>query len=215
MNSSLLLDQTIVRHPALGALRETIAQAVEMICRCHRAGGKILVCGNGGSASDAEHIVGELVKEFSIRRPLPAADALRLQEINPALGRQLQRGVAAVSLVSQTSLGTAIANDVDAAVVFAQQVYAYGKPGDIVWGISTSGNSRNVVQALQVARAFGLQTIGMNGQNPGAMDEYTDVLFKVPETETYKIQELHLPIYHTICILVERELFGTTEEVDA
>ena len=211
MNPTQFLDHTIERHPAMAGLRETIALAVELICRCHRSGGKILLCGNGGSAADAEHIVGELVKEFNIRRPVPPEDALRLQEVNPELATKLQRGLTAISLVSQTALGTAIANDVDAGMVFAQQVYAYGKPGDIVWGISTSGNSRNVVHALQVAKAFGLHTIGMNGQNPGAMDAYTDVVLKVPETQTYKIQELHLPIYHAICILVEYELFGARE----
>lgn len=215
MNSTQFLDHTVERHPALATLRETIVAAVGMICHCHRSGGKILLCGNGGSASDAEHIVGELVKEFSIRRPIPQADAQRLQAINPELVPKLQRGLSAISLVSQTAVGTAIANDVDGAMVFAQQVYAYGKPGDIVWGLSTSGNSRNVLQALQVAKAFGLHTIGMDGQNPGAIDQYCDVLFKVPETQTYKIQELHLPIYHAICILVEYELFGTLEEPDA
>jgi D-sedoheptulose 7-phosphate isomerase len=215
MTSPHFLDHTIERHPALAPLRATIVAAVEAICQCHRNGGKILLCGNGGSAADAEHIVGELVKEFSIRRPIPQADAERLEAFNPELAAKLQRGLTAISLVSQTAVGTAIANDVDGAMVFAQQVYAYGKPGDIVWGISTSGNSRNVVQALQVAKAFGLHTIGMDGQNPGAMDEYCDVLFKVPETQTYKIQELHLPIYHAICILVEYELFRTPEEPDA
>lgn len=199
------------RYPALDALRTPVVDAVAMICACHRAGGKILVCGNGGSAADAEHIVGELVKEFKLPRAVTAEDALLLEAINPVLAEKLQRGVAALSLVSQTSLTTAIANDTDATMIFAQQVYSYGTSRDIVWGISTSGNSRNVVHALQVARAFGMQTIGLNGLHKGAMDEYSDVLLKVPETETYKIQELHLPVYHAICMMVEEDLFGKSE----
>ena len=211
MNSTLLLEDTLRRHPALVPLRDVISRAAQIICDCHRAGGKVLVCGNGGSAADAEHIVGELVKEFKLCRALPAADVARLEAVNPALIGKLQCGVAAISLVSQTSLTSAVANDTDASMTFAQQVYAYARPGDVVWGLSTSGNSRNVVHALQVARAFGLSTIGLSGQNPGAMDEYSDVLIKVCETETYKIQELHLPVYHAICMMVEQELFGANE----
>lgn len=212
VNCEFLLGETLERHPALLSLREPILRAVAMICECHRSGGKILVCGNGGSAADAEHIAGELVKEFKLCRALPAADLARLEKVNPVLGEKLQCGVAAISLVSQTSLISAIANDTDATLIFAQQVYCYGKPGDILWGISTSGNSRNVLHAMQTARAFGLQTIGLNGKNSGAMDEFCDVLLKAPETETYKIQELHLPVYHAICMMVEHELFAAAEE---
>lgn len=211
MNSLFLLEETLRRYPVLVPLRAAVLRTVQLICDCHRAGGKVLVCGNGGSAADAEHIVGELVKEFKLPRKISAEDAARLREINPELVGRLQRGVCAFSLVSQTSLATAIANDTDASMIFAQQVYSYGKPGDIVWGISTSGNSLNVVQALQVARAFGMETIGLCGANGGAMEKYSSVLLQAPETETYRVQELHLPIYHAICMMVEQELFGCSE----
>ena len=208
MTSTALLEETLSRHPALRPLAAQIERAVEEICRCHHAGGRLLVFGNGGSAADAEHIVGELAKEFKLPRSIPAEHADKLEKIDPALGAKLQCGVAAISLVSQTSLATAIANDTDATMIFAQQVYVYGRPGDVVWGISTSGNSRNVVRAFQVARAFGMTTIGLCGERESAMDELSDILIKVPETETYKIQELHLPVYHAICMMVEADLFG-------
>lgn len=207
MNSDLL-DEILARRPKLSPLREEIKRAVAMICDCHRAGGKIMLCGNGGSAADAEHIVGELAKEFKLPRAIPSSHAQKLQSIDSALSEELQCGVAAISLVSQTSLTTAIANDTDATMIFAQQVYVYGKRGDVVWGISTSGNSKNVVRAFQVARAFGMTTIGFNGTTCGAMDEWCDVLLKAPETETFKIQEMHLPLYHAVCMMVETELFG-------
>ena len=208
MKSSALLEEILLRHPQLTDLKDSILRAVEMVCLCYRAGGKVLVCGNGGSAADAEHIVGELAKEFKLPRTVPAEHVAKLDAVEPILSGALQCGVAAISLVSQTSLSTAIANDTDATMIFAQQVYVYGRPGDVVWGLSTSGNSRNVVRALQVARTFGMSTLGFTGAGCGAMDEWCDVLLKVPETETYKIQELHLPLYHAICMMVEEELFG-------
>ena len=185
-----------------------MTRAVEAICDCHRAGGKVLVCGNGGSAADAEHIVGELVKQFKLPRAISPEHAQLLAPMDAALSQKLQRGVAAISLVSQSALTSAIANDTDATMIFAQQVYVYGKPGDVVWGISTSGNSKNVVRALEVAKTFGMTTIGFNGANSADMDALCDILLKAPETETYKIQELHLPLYHAICMTVESELFG-------
>ena len=208
MKSSALLEEILLRHPQLTDLKDSILRAVEMVCLCYRACGKVLVCGNGGSAADAEHIVGELAKEFKLPRTVPAEHVAKLDAVEPILSGALQCGVAAISLVSQTSLSTAIANDTDATMIFAQQVYVYGRPGDVVWGLSTSGNSRNVVRALQVARTFGMSTLGFTGAGCGAMDEWCDVLLKVPETETYKIQELHLPLYHAICMMVEEELFG-------
>jgi D-sedoheptulose 7-phosphate isomerase len=207
------LDAALARHAALRDLREPILQAANAICRAHRAGRQVFVCGNGGSASDAEHIVGELVKQFKLPRLVSDEDAARLREVagknhGEHLASKLQRGVRAVSLVSQTSLTTAVANDTDATFIFAQQVYVYGQAGDVVWGISTSGNSRNVVNALQVGKAFGLLTIGLIGAHHGAMDGCCDILIQAPATETYAIQELHLPIYHAICMMVEEELFG-------
>lgn len=208
MKTTVLLEETLRRHPVLSSLSTPLLRAVEEICRCHRAGGRVLVCGNGGSAADAEHIVGELAKEFKLPRAIPVEHAQKLAAMDLVLSEKLQCGVAAISLVSQTSLCTAIANDTDATMIFAQQTYVYGRPGDVVWGISTSGNSQNVVRAFQVARAFGMTTIGFTGSREAAMDEFSDVLIKVPETETYKVQELHLPLYHAVCMMVEAELFG-------
>ena len=204
------IDEVLVRCPALAGLRAEIARAAAAICACHRAGGKLLVCGNGGSAADCEHIVGELVKGFVLPRALPSADADRLADSDSAraLAGRLQRGVAAISLTGHPSLATAIHNDTGGEMIFAQQVYVYGCPGDILLALSTSGNSPNVLHALTVARAFGLTTLGLTGNRPCRMDELCDIQLKVPEHQTHKIQELHLPVYHTICLMVEQELFG-------
>ena len=208
------IDEVLERCPALAGLRDELTRAAGAVCACHRAGGKLLVCGNGGSAADCEHIVGELVKGFLLPRTIPPADADRLRALpvgDPAtadLARRLQRGVAAVSLTGHPSLATAIDNDTGRELVFAQQVYVYGRPGDILLALSTSGNSPNVLRALAVARAFGLRTVGLTGSRPGRMDALCDVLLKVPAQETHKVQELHLPVYHTLCLMVEQELFG-------
>ena len=209
------IDEVLERCPALTSLRTEITRTAEAICACHRAGGKILVCGNGGSAADCEHIVGELVKGFVLPRAIPPADAARLRAADPGddahghgLGAKLQRGVAAISLTGHPSLATAIDNDTGREMVFAQQVYVYGRPGDILIGLSTSGNSGNVLRALIVARAFGLTTVGFTGSRPCRMDALCDLRLKVPAEQTHKIQELHLPVYHTLCLMVEQELFG-------
>ena len=160
------IDELLARCPSLASLSAEIIRTVEAICACHRAGGKLLVCGNGGSAADSEHIVGELVKGFVLPRAVPAADADRLRaadDFGDHLAEKLQRGVAAISLTGHPSLATAIDNDTGRDLVFAQQVYVYGRPGDILVGLSTSGNSGNVLRALTVARAFGLLTVGFTG----------------------------------------------------
>lgn len=209
------IEDVLVRCPALACVREQIQAAGAAICAAHRAGGKVLVCGNGGSAADSEHIVGELVKGFVLRRAIPAADAVKLRQVSLAanqpadeLTEKLQGGVAAISLAGHPALATAVDNDTGREMIFAQQVYVYGRPGDILIGLSTSGNSGNIVRALTVARAFAVQTIGLTGSQPARMDALCNILIKVPATETHKIQELHLPVYHTICLLVEQELFG-------
>ena len=204
------IDEVLERCPSLAGLRAEITRTVATVCACHRAGGKILVCGNGGSAADCEHIVGELVKGFVLRRTIPPADAERLRsaEIDLGLAPKLQRGVAAISLTGHPSLATAIDNDTGREMVFAQQVYVYGRPGDILIGLSTSGNSGNVLRALTVARAFGLTTVGFTGSLPCRMDALCDIRLKVPAEQTHKVQELHLPVYHTVCLMVEQELFG-------
>jgi len=211
----LYLDDLVARYPNLSALAGPIAKAVSMMCACYHHGGKIMVCGNGGSASDSEHIVGELMKSFVLRRAIPAEDAERLRhsgcEGAEEIAGALQRGIPSIALTSNTALLTAIGNDTDANLLFAQQVYVYGRPGDVLLGLSTSGNSRNIVNALKVARAFGIHTIGLTGSRPGAMDELCDTVIKVPENETFKAQEYHLPIYHALCLALEEQVFGPEE----
>jgi D-sedoheptulose 7-phosphate isomerase len=174
--------------------------------------GALLVCGNGGSAADSEHIVGELMKGFALPRPVPDDVRGRLSDADPVggdgLADRLQGALRAISLVSQTSLATAIANDGDADMVFAQQVYGYGRPGDALLAISTSGSSRNVVNALRVARAQGLCTVGLTGRSGGAMQALCDVAICVPYDDTPTIQERHLAIYHALCLALELRFFG-------
>jgi D-sedoheptulose 7-phosphate isomerase len=212
------IDEVLERCPALAGLCAELRAAAEAICACHRAGGKVLVCGNGGSASDSEHIVGELAKGFVLRRSIPEEDAGKIRAAgrgaDPSpekLAAKLQGGVAAISLAGHPALASAVDNDTGREMIFAQQVYVYGRPGDVLMALSTSGNSANILGALTVARAFGVRTIGLTGARPAAMDALCDILLKAPGTETHKIQELHLPIYHTICLLVEQELFGGSQ----
>ncbi|NLL13274.1 MAG: SIS domain-containing protein [Fibrobacter sp.] len=207
-----LYEDFFDQYPQLSVCSSEIISAFEAICTCYRAGGKLLVCGNGGSASDAEHIVGELMNKFAIKRPAPAQMRDRLHESGAKnadyLFSKLEQGLAAISLVSQTSLMTAIINDIGADMVFAQQVYGYGKEGDVLLALSTSGNSPNVVNAVAVARAVGMFTIGFTGENGGIMKEMCDSTICVPERITCKVQQLHLPVYHLLCSMVEDEFFG-------
>jgi D-sedoheptulose 7-phosphate isomerase len=200
------------QFPELSSCSSEISGAFEAICNCYRAGGKLLVCGNGGSASDAEHIVGELMNKFAFRRPAPVQILDRLNELGVKnadyLFSKLEQGLAAISLVSQTSLMTAIINDIGADMVFAQQVYGYGKAGDVLLALSTSGNSTNVVNAVNVARAVGMSTIGFTGEDGGIMKELCHITIRVPERITCKVQQLHLPVYHLLCSMVEDEFFG-------
>ena len=198
------------RHPGLSTLCDAVAKAAALICRASRAGGLVLACGNGGSAADSEHIVGELVKGFCRERPLAREETARMEEAGlPAgLAAKLQRGVRGVALPSQVSAVTAVLNDADPALVFAQQVLALGRSGDVLIALSTSGNSADVVAALRVARALGLSTIGLSGRRACAMDGLCDVSLKVPAEETAHVQELHVPVYHLLCRLIEEQLFG-------
>jgi D-sedoheptulose 7-phosphate isomerase len=213
INNTMYVDLLLERYPAVADCRLAIVDAIETILESHGRGGKILLCGNGGSAADAEHIVGELAKSFVLPRPIPLADREKLNAvvgslIGNHLASQLQRGVSAIALSGSSPLATAIANDGDPNMVYAQMTYVHGRPGDVLIGISTSGNSKNVVAALTVARAGDMKTIGLTGSKPCKMDELCDVIVKVPAAETFKIQEFHLPIYHAICLTVEQELFG-------
>lgn len=210
-----ILQELIERKPQLEGSRKDIETAVEVILSCYKSGGKLLICGNGGSAADSEHIVGELMKGFLLRRSLTKETSRKIYEQAQAakvdaVFEGLQRGLPAISLVSQGSLQTAIINDIGADMIFAQQVLGYGREGDVLIAISTSGESENVVKAACVARALKMKVIAMTGEEKKALAKTSDVLICVPEEETWRIQELHLPIYHGICAAVEYEMFGGT-----
>ena len=179
---------------------------------CYEHDGKLLIAGNGGSAADSEHIAGELMKGFKSPRPVPQEFAKRLKAVDPVRGeelaRNLERGLTALPLVAHEALSTAYINDVDSLGVFAQQLYGFGRPGDVFLGISTSGNSKNVMSATVVARALGIKVIGLTGAKGGELANVADVAVKVPQTETYMIQELHLPVYHCWCLMLEDKFFG-------
>ena len=194
--------------PAIGDIEKALSLLTERI----HAGGIVMTCGNGGSAADAEHIVGELVKGFHLKRHLTGSDARpfinAFPEDGDAIAAHLQKGIAAISLVSNAALSSAIINDMEHAYEFAQQVYALGRPGDILIGISTSGNSNNVVNAIKVARAVGLKTIALTGEDGGKVKALVDVCICTPASRVDKVQELHLPIYHYLCAALENEMFG-------
>jgi D-sedoheptulose 7-phosphate isomerase len=206
------LNELVQRYPALAACSGEIQAAFEGLVACYAAGGKLLVCGNGGSAADADHIVGELMKGFLKPRPLGEDRAARLRAADPVLGpllaSQLQSGLPALNLAASAALLTAFANDVNAELSYAQAAHGHGKPGDVLLGISTSGNAGNVRAALLVARAIGMKTIGLTGRGGGKMAPFCDVLIAVPATRTFEVQELHLPVYHCLCAMVEERFFG-------
>jgi D-sedoheptulose 7-phosphate isomerase len=211
MKSKHILDEMLNRYTKLIYLEESILKALEMLVKTYKNGGKVLVCGNGGSCSDADHIVGELMKSFEGHRPLNPELKHKLKELSPERGEvlagKLQQGLPAVSLTAHNALITAIANDIHGDMIFAQQVTGLGNKGDVLIGLSTSGNSKNVIDALVVAKAKGLVTIGLTGETGGEMKEWCDILLNVPETRTAYVQELHLPVYHVICMMVENEMF--------
>lgn len=206
------LNHLIERYPDLVVCRDDIMATYELLEAAYSNGRKLLVCGNGGSASDSEHIVGELMKEFKLKRKVYSDHAAVLKEIDPELGQtlaeHLQGALPAISLTGHSSLQTAYMNDAVPELVFAQQVNGYGKPGDVFLGISTSGNSKNVLYAAVNAKAKGLKVIGLTGAKENKLMKYADVCIRVPETETYKIQELHLPVYHCLCLMLEDHFFG-------
>ena len=199
-----ILDGVLSRFPMLEACRGDVVSAFEVLLSAYRSGGKVLTCGNGGSAADAEHIVGELMKCFRKRRELPAAIAAKLR---PELAAKLEGALPAISLVSMEGLVTAFANDVAWETAFAQQVLALARPGDVLMALSTSGNSANCVAAAEVIRAVGGRSIALTGQVASRLSEVCDIAIRVPETETFRVQELHLPVYHALCAMLEEELF--------
>ena len=205
------IDLLIERYPVLEVCKEDIISGYELLEECYTKGGKLLIAGNGGSAADAEHIAGELMKRFKTPRPIPNELKEKLIEIDPVRGenlsKNLERPLMAIPLVAHEALTTAYINDVDGLGVFAQQLYGYGKEGDVFLGISTSGNSKNVMNATVVARALGLQVLGLTGKSGGELKDVSNICVKVPEIETYMIQELHLPIYHCWCLMLEDYFF--------
>ena len=206
------VDFLIERYPVLEKCREDIIKAYLVMEECYLRDGKLMIAGNGGSAADSEHIAGELMKRFKIARTVPAEFAEKLKSVDPVRGKNLaenlERGLMAIPLVAHEALTTAYINDVDGLGVFAQQLYGFGRKGDVFLGISTSGNSRNVMSATVVARALGIKVIGLTGENGGELAEVADVAVRVPSSETYMIQELHLPVYHCWCLMLEDKFFG-------
>lgn len=205
------LEELVERYPVLDAVKDDVRKAYELLEACYEQGGKLLIAGNGGSCADAEHIVGELMKGFVKRREVSDsfAECLRnADEVRGAeLAKKLQGGLPAIALTGHAGLSTAYLNDVDGDLIFAQQTYGYGRPGDVLIGISTSGNAKNVMYAMTVAKALGMKTIGLTGKDGGVLKREADVSVVVPETETFKIQELHLPVYHALCLMLEERFF--------
>lgn len=199
------------RYPVLASVKEDIYKAYQILEECYQQGGKLLVAGNGGSCADSEHIVGELMKGFCKKRPVSESFARELKEIDAERGSvladKLQGALPAIALTSHPALSTAYLNDVDGELIYAQQVYGYGEFGDVLLGISTSGNARNVQYAVVTAKAKGMKVIGLTGKDGGELKRTADVAIVVPEKETYQIQELHLPIYHTLCLMLEERFF--------
>ena len=212
MNSNHILDELMQRYPVLAPLKSSIREMTSAIIETYKNGGKLLVCGNGGSSSDADHIVGELMKSFEGNRPVSKELSDKLISINRKNGKllaeNLQQGLPAISLSAHQALTTAVTNDINGEFIFAQQVLGYGKQGDVLLAFSTSGNSRNVINALIVAKALGCKTIGLTGKTGGEVKKYCDTLINVPELRTAYVQELHLPVYHAVCLMVEKEIFG-------
>ncbi len=199
------LQTLLARYPQLQPCQSDIERAAEALCRTFAAGGKLLLCGNGGSSADADHISGELLKGFGHPRPL--SDALQ-KKLGPELGPKLQAGLPAIPLTAFSALSSAFINDCDPLMTYAQLTLALGRPGDVLLGISTSGNARNVLYAMQTAQTSDLRTIGLTGRSGGKLKDATEICIRVPEDEVYKIQELHLPLYHCLCFMVEDHFFA-------
>ncbi len=208
-NYEEIVEDTLATHPRLLSSKTTIVAAYKQLHSCFSTGNKLMVCGNGGSAADAEHIVTELVNRFAFKRQLSEKDrnSLLIAGLSESLANRLQPGLNAISLGSNSALNSAIANDLGYPLVYAQQVMSYGKSGDVLFAISTSGNSENVINAIKVAKAQGIYTIGLTGNTNNAMVEIVDLAIQVDSAVTADIQELHLPVYHLLCRLLEQDFF--------
>lgn len=206
-----MCDDFFDRHPDVIPLKEDILHTAELIITAYRNGGKLLLCGNGGSCADCDHIVGELMKGFLLKRPLEESLQQKLKETfgseGEVLGKKLQRALPAISLAAHPALLTAFANDVDTDLFFAQQVIGYGGKNDVLIGISTSGNAKNVSAAVMTAKALGITTLGLTGKGGGLLKKFADFCIIAPAQDTYRIQEYHLVIYHFLCAYVEAEMF--------
>ena len=206
-----MLDELMRRYPALESVKDSIQAAYKILETCYEDGGKLLIAGNGGSAADSEHIVGELMKGFVKRRPLTEEMKRALMAADPKRGawlaERLQGGLPAIALSGHAALSSAFANDVDGTLSYAQQVNGYGEPKDVFLGISTSGNAENVMYAAVTAKARGMKVLGLTGKDGGKLAKIADAAIIVPERETYTIQELHLPIYHALCLMLEDRFY--------
>lgn len=206
-----MMNELISRYPCLESCKDDILAATDAIIDCYKKGGKVLLCGNGGSCADCDHIVGELMKGFLKLRPLSEEKKAEMKKncalIDDETLNKLQDALPAVSLPSITALNSAFCNDVDPELIYAQPLMSLARENDILIGISTSGNSKNVFGAVKVAKALGIKVIGLTGQGGGKLKECADIAVCVPETETFKIQELHLPVYHYICAATEEYFF--------
>lgn len=205
------IELLVERYPSLAPIKDDIVAAYLLLAESYQNGGKLLIAGNGGSAADAEHMVGELMKSFKLRRKVENDFAQKLiaedQELGKVLAENLQGALPAIALDGHLSLSTAYMNDCEPLLCFAQQVNGFGRPGDVFVGISTSGNSKNVLYAAVAARAKGMKVLGLTGANESKLKELSDVCIQVPQTETYMVQELHLPIYHCLCLMLEDKFF--------
>ncbi len=210
-NVKEILDELISRFPELNLVKSSIEEAYEILKKSYDNGGKLLIAGNGGSAADSEHIVGELMKGFQKNRPVDRAFRERLMYIDESEGEKLadrlQGALTAIALTGHPALTTAYGNDVEGTYSFAQQLYGYGREGDVFLAISTSGNSRNVYAAAIVAKALGIKVIALTGCTGGRLKPFSDCAIVVPSSETFRIQELHLPIYHALCRMLEETYF--------
>ena len=211
MEEMRMLKTLTERYPVLDAVKTQIEEAYRMMEVCYENGGKLLVGGNGGSSADAEHIVGELMKGFLKKRSLPEALQEQLKAIDPergaCLAEKLQGALPAIAISGHYALSSAFANDVDPVLTYAQQVMGYGNPGDVFFAISTSGNAENVIYAAVAAKARGMKIVALTGKDGGKLAKLADVSIIVPLQETYQIQELHLPIYHAFCLMLEERFF--------
>ena len=208
-----MYNELLERYPVLDSCKDEIKRAAEAIVACYEKGGKVMLCGNGGSCADCDHIAGEFLKGFLLKRPVNPELKMEMAEKYGEYGAQiagkLQQGLPTISLNTHSAAISAFENDVDPELIYAQQVLAYGKPGDVLIGISTSGGAKNVAAAVMTANSIGLHTIGLTGKDGGKLAQISNLSLIMPHTETYRIQEYHLAVYHLLCAVVEYEIFDT------